>query len=300
MKAGFLIVYRVGLVLATLGIAGCIFRLWQARRRVTGTTLMTAWQWAAAGMLLWASAWCLTILFPWVERAASDQIWYGVSLVMLCPPMAVLGAKRPAARVWGWFILSPMLLVLGWPALLAWRGGAGPQRLLLPEPALVAYGLVCLMGIGNYLGTRFAPQAALFGVALFWLIAPLSGSRIEWFASPDLCRMWGTLCLTAAVWSAGLSRRRAVSERPPLDRMWIDFRNLYGVVWARRTQDRFNAAASQTNLAVRLEQDGFRLAAGTTAEAQAETWLTAEKTFRWLLRRFVDAEWMEERVKGEG
>jgi hypothetical protein len=224
-----------------------------------------------------------------------------VALLQLAALVSVLGAKRPGTRVWTWFVTIPMLLVLGWPALFAWSQGWPPVRFRLMEPALLAYGVVCIMGLGNYMGTRLLPSAFWMGCALFWLVMPYSGWLPGTLPTPTGCRLWATLCGgIAVIWPATLTT--VTTNLSPWDRVWVDFVNAFGIVWGRRLQDRFNVTARQSRWGVKLDFYGLVWDdAPATVPSVARTGLpvwTPEMVHRlqWLLRRFVDPPWLEERV----
>ena len=92
--------------------------------------------------------------------------------------------------------------------------------------------------------------------------------------------------------------RRPWDGPTPLDRLWREFRDLFGIAWARRIQDRMNDLAVQHAWPVRLQPEGFvpsqpAPASETTAPAPA---LSPEQALRWLLRRFADEAWIERRL----
>ncbi|MEZ6148253.1 MAG: hypothetical protein R3B91_23040 [Planctomycetaceae bacterium] len=55
----------------------------------------------------------------------------------------------------------------------------------------------------------------------------------------------------AAVIVPSLLPRRS-EARDPLDRIWYDFRNLFGLVWSRRLQERINGVAQQREVPVEM------------------------------------------------
>ena len=77
-----------------------------------------------------------------------------------------------------------------------------------------------------------------------------------------------------------------------------DFRDLFGVVWARRILDRVNNVACQEGWPVRLHFDGLASADDPSkpVELTPEQSARIESVLRWLLRRFVDPEWIDERM----
>ena len=101
---------------------------------------------------MWGAAWSLSA-FCFADRpVVHDQLWYWTAVVSLVPPIAVLGAKRPGSEAWNFFVLVPLVLVLGWPALTVWTA-AGPGALRVETPVLIGFVLVLVMGCGNYIAT---------------------------------------------------------------------------------------------------------------------------------------------------
>ncbi len=191
-----------------------------------------------AASLLWTGAWFATSIWSRSDRAIADRLWYAIAVLMLCPPVAVLGARRPIVRVWTWFVLLPLLLVLGLPLAVGWGSGPPYPRLELELPATLGYVLVLVMGAGNYFGTRFTLASSLFAMSLLLLVVPVSAVVPDVGLSPERSRLWATLAFAAAAMSARLQARRDGSTRNPLDRLWLDFRDTFGIVWAKRIQDR--------------------------------------------------------------
>ena len=226
----------------------------------------------------------------------ADQLWYAVAIIMLCPGIAVLGARRPGSRVWSWFVVLPMLLVLGWPALMMWGRGFQISPLYLERPAVICYMLVLVMGSGNYWGTRLTGASMLLVFALVLLIANSSDLFPSMFPGPKMGRIGATLCISAAFAIASRQMRRPLLVASPLDRLWLEFRDSFGIVWARRIQDRMNQTAQSENWPVRLQMHGFVSTLGDNCE-NPEPADRIEHAFRWQLRRFVDPEWIDQRLE---
>lgn len=298
----------------SLWLAGSLLLYWRSWSRIAGTTLETAWRWGWWANLLWASCWLLSPSDSYFSPQATsetarfvpsgllDQLWYGVTLLVLAGLVSVLGAKRPGSRVWTWFVTVPMLCVLGWPAIYPWFRGYPPQPLRLMSPALCAYTVVCVMGLGNYVGTRLLLSACCMGIALGLLIIPYAGSVASWLPSADSCRTWASLWAgLAIIWPAVLAPTIRVSQ--PWDRVWVDFVNSFGIVWGRRLQDRFNETARQGKWGVKLDLYGLTWDPPQAPDATPGPAATLpdwkpEMTaaLQWLLRRFVDQPWLEQRV----
>jgi len=269
------------------GVAGSL-ATWRARRIIPGTTLRTSYRWSLAAAVTLCGAWVFSRAAPdrrnWVEL-----FWYVSVLVTLCPPIAVLGARRPGVRAWNWFVLWPLLAVMGWPAVTVFGADGHLGRLQLETPALVGFLLVLVMGYGNYLGTRASGTALLLVVGSSLILAPVSTSFGDWGAG-SVARTIGYLCCTVAPWTA--SRAPRVPEPPGFTRLWQDFRNTFGIVWAHRVAERFNQQMLQEGCQACLSPRGFQWRSGP----DARTLSRAEHNLRWLLRRFVDSEWIDARL----
>lgn len=286
-------------ILGTIGLATVVPVLLRARRGLRFTTLRTAWLWATAAWSAWAAVWIAELAAD-LGAGLADQLWYGVSVLALCPPIAVLGARRPGVRVWSWFVLAPLVLVFAWPALVEWNRDWEFDRLRIELPMLIGYGLVMVMGLGNYVGTRFTLAALWLGAAQLLLIAPFSAAVPAAFPEAERARLWAAICLAAAACSAAWAARRPPAAASALDAVWIDYRDWFGIVWARRFMDRVNDAARTENWPMHLEFHG--LVTDRTPDPPEELVQATKRTeqaFRWLLRRFVDPEWIEERWKLE-
>jgi hypothetical protein len=281
-----------------LVVTGLIFSgmpLLSAHLSVRGTTLGPARRWAFAAWLLWVLAWTAGPVTGLLAPAAADQLWYAAAIVSLVPPVAVLGAKRPGSRVWTWFVLVPLVLVFAWPALTVWQG-LWPGLLQLEPPMIVAYFVVLVMGWGNFVGTAYTLPAILAAAASAVLIWSFQNSPMfSTWEHDATVRAWAAGLLTAASFSAlGIA-----ATRPPrhgLDRVWRDFGDRFGIVWAKRLMDRVIEAAEKVRWPTRLDLHGFEWNSPLDPSEQAHTAARAEQTLRGLLRRFVDPEWIDERM----
>jgi hypothetical protein len=285
-------------ILAVLVLAAAAARVPGSRRFVRGTTLTTAWAWAAAGTAVWLmlAGWeCVPHVA--VSRGVLDRAWFAAALVFMCAQTAVLGARRPGVRVWNAFVLAPLFIVLVWPALAVGSTAALQNPLELDTPAALAVGFVLLMGNGNFWRTRFTLPAVMLAAAVAAIVVPLCGIARDWPLEHWQFRVTGAVLLAAAIVLAHRSAERRPITHDAVERVWFDFRDWFGVVWALRIMDRVNQTAVAENWPVRLTFDGFRWndPAPDTADAQ-RTRERIEHTLRWLLRRFVDAEWLDERL----
>jgi len=284
--------------MATVAIVSSVRPVLRVRVVLAKTTLVEAWWWGVLALAVWASTWLATELVPVAREGLADQLWFASAVTMVSPFVAVLGARRPGSRVWSWFIVLPMMVVLFLPAVTAWNRDLHPTALRLEVPMLAGYGLVLLMGAGNFLGTRFAISAFLAALACLSVLWPIS-SLASWFPwDSRTTHAAATIGLCLAAWAGCWQAGRTSRARPnALENVWIDFRDFFGVVWGRRVLDRVNDAARQENWPVRLHLDGF-----APVDPANETALSPEQSgrieqvMRWLLRRFVDPEWIDERM----
>jgi hypothetical protein len=278
-------------------LAGVSARL---RAALSGTAAASCWPLLVAVWLIWLVVAVVT-LPPFPLRVWADSLWYLAAVVALIPPIAVLGARRPTSRVWTWFVLAPLVLVFVWPILPALANGARPGGFNLEAPVVVGYALVLVMGAGNYLGLAHWVSALLWMSGLLLVVLPLCPATSFALLDTWSGRTWGTCCLAAAGWIAqwqATRRRIANDSRRPFDRAWSDFRELFGIVWARRIQERFNDDARRQGLALSLGLHGLEDAAGgnLTAEPDPAALAAAEASLRWLLQKFVEPEWIDKRL----
>ncbi len=259
------------------------------------TTLLVAWRWAMGAVLIWLITLGGSLLNPGVDEI-DELMWYSVVLLSLCPAIAVLGARRPGAAAWTWFVMLPMLAVLGWPMLTVWGSDLRAGSFQLEVPQLIGFVLILLMGAGNYVGTKFWASACLYAVALCLLVAPLSTVAPEGLQT-GLARQMAGLALGGAAMMARVQSRNRLSTLSPIDQLWDDYRNMFGIVWGNRLQERLNGVARQQAWPLEVTPMGIVWQESLTDEQRQETAAKLEQTLRWLLRRFVDPTWIDERLK---
>jgi hypothetical protein len=250
-----------------------LWRAWRGNRR---TTLLQAVNWAAAAWLAWLGA--VALGGPDASPGQRETVRYLALCLNGCAGVAVLGARRPGVGAWN-FVLLGLLAVMLLP--LVQRGLLGGQSF---DTARVLF-LAAVLGVGllNYLPTRLAPGVLLLALGCGWEMLPLAGQGAVPKAGPFEP---GWLCLGLAPW-AGLVGWWAAPVPPlELDRIWLDFRNRFGVVWGLRLREQFNNAAANAGWPVALSWYGLVHLAREAPLGEEEQQAIAA-TLRALLKRFV-------------
>lgn len=275
-----------GVSLATgLGLAGLGALSWQ-RSKLRGTTLVAPWIWSLAALVSLAATEILIALSGPPEPEWAAELRFAAAMSTFCPTIALLGAKRPQNRGWQFIVLS-LWAILSLPSI-EWLLFDGLREI---HPARFWF-LVILIAVGaaNGLGTRWWPASMLYCGGQLALVAPffsaqaaLGGSQPPLVGMSALVLAW---LLIAAGWPR--SRRAAL----PLDRVWLDFRDAFGVLWALRIAERMNASANMYDWPVTLAWRGF---VARNSDATADVPPAVEESFRTLLRRFVSPDWIDAR-----
>ncbi|MEQ9410057.1 MAG: hypothetical protein RIK87_20135 [Fuerstiella sp.] len=254
--------YFVPVTLNLLSLVAVAGAAWQVHRLVhvtTGTTAEAARRWGLAALLVCLLA--AAVRLPWLSVTIRLQtaLQYAAAVMLLTPLVAVLGARRPGANAWPWFVTLPLVAVLQWPSLSQLWSGRAATAIEIPTPTVIGFLFVLLMGAGNYFGTRHTLAALIGSVGVFLLVLPVSewtDAAAVWpFPAGCLLLMMSALMIRTAVVSTPDS-----SEQIPADnthRLWIEFRDLYGIVWAKRVMDRVNQFADRESWTVQLTLDGF-------------------------------------------
>ncbi len=275
-------------VLSLVGLAALAYR----RPRLCGTTLVASWCWSVVSLVALAAVEigvCLADAQPtpaWVV-----PLRLAAAMSTFCPTMAVLGAKRPQDRPWQFIVLA-LWAILSLPSL-EWLFFGGVQEI---HPARFVF-LAILIGAGalNGLGTRYWGASLLFCCGQVALIAPHLAVAEPWL-SESRGPLAG-LALIAAAWTllaAEVPRRTRAAA--PLDRVWLDFRDAFGVLWSLRVIERMNATATLVDWPVTLTWHGFLPRTSDTSAVEIPA--SIEESFRTLLRRFVSSDWIDQR-KGD-
>ena len=282
------------LILCWLGVLVLTCRAWS---RLQETTLTTACAWGMGAACVGLIA-AVTHASVSSDRTGwSDLAWYATAVTLLCPGVAVLGARRPGAAAWGFFVLLPLLAVMAWPAATASRVISDGVPLEFETPAIAGFGVVLIMAFGNWIGTRFTLPAFLYAVSILLLVVPMSSLDMPALPDRPVSQLLSALLVFAA---AGIGSGRASGTFPHADAfnsLWFDFVDTFGMVWAKRVMDRLNQSAAHEKWSATLDWHGFVWQTDCSEDDIRRTRERIEHTLRWLLKRFVEPSWIDRRLE---
>ena len=263
------------IVLLILTIAGSIpigLALWANR----ATSLCHALVWT---LIAWLS-WGVAFLLADIQIAGIEPGRYCALCLAGCAGVAVLGARRPHVFAWNFVVLG-LFAVMVLPLVETHFIGThslGSLRIFFMAGTIA-------VGILNYLPTRLAPAAALLMIVCSAEVVLLYSPA--WL--PRLDERIFDLLLTAVPWVAWICLKRSNANRSAFDRLWLSFRDRWGLVWSQRVREQFNHAAEHAGWPVKLTWQGLVQEMNTPALAPADQ----EKlvaTLRATLQRFLAAD----------
>ncbi|MCG8586500.1 MAG: hypothetical protein MI757_17460 [Pirellulales bacterium] len=259
--------------------------LFMASSRLRGTTLAAVawWAFASVSAIAIVEAW-IAVVGVSSSTTVESLRWFGACST-LCPMMAQFGAKRPQDRGWQWIVLS-LWAILSLPAgqaLVLGRTFQVSTMWWLFAWTLMAIGALNMMLTRYWLPTMF--------VALGQLVLFLGN-----FDDPVVGRTVGLSWFALAALVACLIARRERTGTG-LDRTWLDFRDMFGMVWALRVAEQLNKSSEMYDWGVTVRWDGIvDSATGEPAEPDPQTSAAIERSMRTLLRRFVSPAWLDTRL----
>ena len=276
---------------ALVGLGALLFR----RPQVRETTLVPAWWWAVAAVLAWSGA----ELAAGISARLGDGLqptWLAplrLAAVTLsfCPQLAILGAKRPQHAAWS-FVVAAFWGIMALPAAETFFLQRG-QRLEMGDARSWFLWILIAVGPINYLPTRQWLAAVMLAAGQILALAeylPLVHRTL--IAHQELAGLW-LACIALAV--ARPPRSIAASK---YDRLWLDFRDTFGLFWALRLQERVNHVADTNEWPIWLAWSGHRdkRSAERVAAIDSSIEPTLRTTLKGLLRRFVSTRWIAQRL----
>jgi len=286
---------------AVLGAAALAMLLWR-RGAIAGTTMIGPWGWAVLSIVTVSAVEVIVAVTTAPSGDATpaaaparwvDPLRYAAAMTSFCPLMALLGAKRPQDRAWVFIVLS-LLLVLALPsAEVLLPAGRGP---LTVHPLRGSF-LLLLVAAGplNTLLTRYWSAGILLAAGQVALAGPHLPIVARWMSRP--APLWGLGLIVLAAGMAAVAWPRGARASPPDQRVWIDFRDTYGVVWGLRVVQRLNQELAKLAGAPALTWHGWSSPDGCSSLGQVppETLAEAQQHLEALLLRFVSRAWIERR-----
>ena len=252
--------------------AAALGRAWLATRR---TALFHAVHWGIAAWAAWAFVTFLQFAVgptPWDVQQINAGIFIALCLTA-CTGVAVLGARRPHVAAWDFVVLG-LLAVMTLPLIESALIGARSLDWLRLTFLAVTLGV----GVLNHVPTRFGLPAFLLGLGcageFVGLLAPTSLAH-----GPEAAAL--RLCILAAPALAWVAQKSGGPRQDP-DRMWLNFRDRWGVVWGQRVREQFNRAAANSGWPVTLTWFGFTY----QQSIDATTRENARSALAALLKRF--------------
>jgi hypothetical protein len=191
-----------------------------------------------------------------------------------CAGVAVLGARRPHIMAWNAVVIG-LLVVMLLPL---------AENQVLGTPLMTGLrawflGVTLALVVANYLPTRFGLAAALLAIGLIAEFVKLLDAESVHHSLMDPA----SFCLLLAPWVAMFRRTSAIPSS--FDSLWLDFRDRYGLLWALRVREQFNASMQHAGRNVRLTWTGLSSVPDSGSIDIDET-ASALETLRALLKRF--------------
>ncbi len=288
-------------VLLLIGAGGAIIPLRHAWHEAGGTAMRPALIWMALALGAAMVAQVFALVEPLAAgRPLAGRFTYLAVLAVLAALISILNARTPGERVWA--ILMFLLVVV---FLIPWleesgrmRRAQGASLVHLESPWTIFYGLLAAVGVTNYLPTRYSAAAACLGAGL--VVEYLGLTATNWPpARQAMAWEWVVWTVVASLWLARQSRVH-VRTLTPFDAVWLWFRDHWGVVWALRTQERFNRTAELAGWNVRLTWFGLMAVTQANDAAPLPSSAEAEAMLQSLLRRFATPEKLAEVTRFHG
>ncbi len=292
----------VQIAATTLALFLAVGAMLRRASALRGTTLLATWGWSLAALC--AVAGCADYLASYVDTRPewTGRLEYFAGCVTFCPLISLLGAKRPQDRAWQ-FIVVTLLVVLLLPAAESWL--YRPRSVFELHPAWGWFLWILLaIELFNAAPPRMRRSGLLTVTAQLALLNPQLPLLANLGCESHVVFAMLLFSLAALLWSVDF-------PVPPImslnwNTVWLDFRDSFGAIWAVRIAERFNASATVCQWNVRLGWHGFetaderKTARGDAGNAEAiELSEPMQTALLALLRRFVSAAWIYQRVDCE-
>jgi len=280
---------------AALAAGSILLGLWNYRPAIAETTLVSAAWWTAATAVAIAGVELMHVAIP-LDGKWLAPLRFCAAVLSFCPFISVLGAKRPQHLAWNFVVLS-LWGIVSLSALTALAMQRADRFVLGDARAWMLWALI-LMGLINYLPTGNRLAALLVAAGQVILFAP----HLPLLRGVDfLTKLPAGPSLALFLFAMGLILVERPSQairdglgRPSyeFDRLWLDFRDSFGLLWGLRLQERVNVASTAAKWDIELQWHGFP-AKGIPAKHRE----AVRQAMTGLLRRFVSHEWIAARLE---
>jgi hypothetical protein len=234
--------------------------------------------WSFAAWAAWVAALLLADLRP---GGAEILLRYAALCVTGCAAVSVLGARRPGVGAWNFVVLALLAVML-----LPIAEGLGELHLDLLRLAFLAGTLA--IGLLNHLPTRLARAMTALAIGCGLEVALVS-DRFATIPVLQRAALVSRCLLAVSPWFALADLWRRGNPSSPIDQVWLEFRDRFGLVWSQRVREQFNRAAAHADWPVVLSWSGLRLQPGRESLPEAtQTEILA--ALRALLKRFGPAD----------
>lgn len=282
-----------GAVGAALAAGSILLGLWNYRPAIAETTLVSAAWWIATTAVAIAGVEVAKAAMPLADSWLMP-LRFCAAAFCFCPFVSVLGAKRPQHLAWNFVVLS-LWGIVSLSALTALAMQRSDRFVLGDARAWMLWVLI-LMGLINYLPTsnRFAALLVALGqIILFAPHLPLFRGidfLVNLPAGPSLALV--LFAIAVALVPIGPQRMAKPNGGNSFDRLWLDFRDSFGLLWGLRLQERVHAASAAAKWDIELQWHGFS-EKGVPEKHREEL----RQAMTGLLRRFVSHEWIAARLE---
>jgi hypothetical protein len=270
-----------------IALAGLVLR----RANVQGTTLVPTWWWSLSAAALWSATEVAAALAGPRPGSWLPPLRLAAVVLSFCPILAVLGAKRPQHAPWS-FVVAALWAILALPAAETYFLQRG-QQLEMGAARSWFLWILILIGPINYVPTRQWLAALLVAAGQV-----LALSEYLPLVQRSLFGGQHVVALVLVSIAAIIARTPRSTAANPYDCLWLDFRDLFGLFWSLRLQERVNAVAAASGWPLWLGWRGFRDPATGRPLKQVDPAIepTLRTSMRGLLRRFVSNRWIAERL----
>ncbi len=280
--------------------ASLVLLAWQMiriRREIDGLVVLYSWNWALVALI--GQVACLIAMS--VEGSQLSSGWvsafqYLSSILLLTPQVCTLGARKPGAGPWQWFVVLPLIFVLFWPGLSQVVNSHGKETIQLSGPAIAGFCLVTVMSAAPGMGTAATAPALAHLVAVLCCVWPCLSPSFHWMPllTPFIL-LWASRMLLHELQRPLVTLPEGAALHRRMNDVWLRFQTCYGLIWARRIQDRMAQFQRSEHWTVTLDIDGFRAINGGAEISDTELQKPLE-SFRWTLGRFASPEWLDKHL----